>query len=64
LLRDKEIRWPQAMLPEGFAHTIAKTYQVDAIPCIFFIGPDGKFISCWLGAHGLKQVVSSAMAPK
>lgn len=64
LLKDKDIRWPQALLAEGFANAIAKNYRVDAIPSALLIGPDGKFISCELRGRGIKEVVASALAAK
>jgi thiol-disulfide isomerase/thioredoxin len=63
-IKSKDIRWPQALLAEGFEHTIAKNYRVDAIPFIFLIGPDGKFIFCRIGGHGIKQAIASVLAPK
>ena len=60
----KDIRWPQALLPGGFADTVAKNYDVDGIPCMFLVGPDGKFIRCGLRGHGLQQAVTTALAPK
>jgi len=63
-VRDKDMRWPQALLAEGFSAPIAKSYGVDAIPSVFLIGPDGKFIGCELRGRAINQVVASALAPK
>jgi peroxiredoxin len=60
----KGIRWTQAVLPEGFSHTVAKDYGVHGIPSIFLIGPDGKLIHCGLRGALIKEAVTSALAPK
>jgi peroxiredoxin len=61
---NKGIGWPQAMLAEGFADPIAKSYGVDAIPSMFLVGPDGKFIFCYHSGHGINQAVASALSRK
>jgi thiol-disulfide isomerase/thioredoxin len=63
-LKNKDIQWPQVLLAERFEHPIAKSYRVDSIPSIFLIGPDGKFIFCRIGGHGIKQAIASALAGK
>jgi len=59
---NKGIRWPQALLAEGFSAPVVKSYGVDAIPSVFLVGPDGRFILCYHSGHGINQAVASALS--
>ena len=63
-IKAKDIRWTQVLLAEGLAQSVAKDYGVDAIPSLFLIGPDGKFLLCGFRSPSLKEVVASALAAK
>jgi peroxiredoxin len=63
-IKAKDVRWPQVLLTEGFAQTVAKNYGVEGIPSAFLIGPDGKFLACGLRGHAIKNAVASALAAK
>jgi len=63
-IKAKDIRWTQVLLAENSAQAVAKNYDVDGIPSLFLIGPDGKFLGCGLRGHFIKEAVASALAAK
>lgn len=42
--RGKIFLWPNGIDQMGFSGILAKTYEIDAIPFIFLIGPDGSIL--------------------
>ncbi len=60
-VRSKEIRWLQGFLGDWSKNTVTKVYEVEGIPSVFLIGPDGKIIANHLRGDAIMAAVGNAL---
>jgi thiol-disulfide isomerase/thioredoxin len=58
------LAWTDATLGDWDRDKVTKTYEIDGIPSIWLIGPDGKIIASNLRGPAIKEVVTEALSAK
>lgn len=63
-IKDNALPWPQIYLRDIKHTDIADTYQVNAIPSIILIGPDGNILATQLRGAAITTAIEKALATK
>lgn len=60
-VRDKKIPWTQVFLGDWGQDTVTKALEVNFIPSIWLIGPDGRIVSRNLRGQKIREAVASTL---
>jgi len=63
-VRENDLKWVQGFLDMSARASVSEDYQVQGIPSIFLIGPDGKIIAKDLRGEQMKAAVAQALGRK
>jgi peroxiredoxin len=61
-VRNKGLQWMQGFLGDWEQDMVTKDFEVDSIPSIWLIGPDGTIISRSLRGSQIKEAVTAALS--
>jgi len=59
-----KVGWTQAFLGDWDQDKVTKAFDVDSIPSIWLIGPDGKIVAKGLRGSKIKDAVAAALGSK
>jgi thiol-disulfide isomerase/thioredoxin len=63
-VRDNHTRWTQVFLGDWGLDRVTKDFEVNAIPSIWLLGPDGKIISSDLRGPKIQEAVAAALGAR
>ena len=58
-----KVGWTQVFLGDWDQDNVTKAFEVDSIPSVWLIGPDGKIIAKGLRGSKIKEAVAAALGP-
>jgi len=61
-VNSKKIPWTQGFLGNSEESQVARDFNVEAIPAVFLIDPDGKLVAKELRGDKIKKAVAKALS--
>jgi WD40 repeat protein/thiol-disulfide isomerase/thioredoxin len=63
-IRQNGVKWGQVWVGQSFSSPVLRAYNVNAIPAIFLIAPDGKVAASGIRGANIKTAVAAALGKK